>query len=238
MQKPPHNLPRIWLHVLHSKKRVLKQDHLQPGDCMSADHYASPIIGWLPHTFGKEQIGYTWGSIFVDHASGKIFNFSQYSTNALETIRTTLCLEALAMAMEEGFKIKEYHSNNGIFYSNKFKEHCARQNQNYTFGGVGTKHQNGIAERNIKTVVQWAHANMLHLATHWTQHVNSTYWPQVINYAAWVFNRLTNVESGISPNKIWLGVCSPSSKTPHTHVFGCPVCVLDASLQDGKKIPK
>ena len=53
------------------KKQVLKQDHLQPGNCMSADHYASPIIGWLPHTFGKERIGYTCCSLFVDHASGK-----------------------------------------------------------------------------------------------------------------------------------------------------------------------
>ncbi len=31
---------------------------------------------------------------------------------------------------------------------------------------------------------------------------------------------------------------SPSSELLQTHVFGCPVYVLDASLQDGKKIPK
>jgi hypothetical protein len=73
-----------------SKKLVLKQDHLKPGDCISADHYSSPIIGQLPHTFGKEQIGYTCGSLFVDHASGKIFNFPQYSTTAFETIKNTL----------------------------------------------------------------------------------------------------------------------------------------------------
>jgi hypothetical protein len=28
-----------------SKKQVLKQDHLKPGDCISANHYSSPIIG-------------------------------------------------------------------------------------------------------------------------------------------------------------------------------------------------
>ncbi len=66
------------------KKQVLKQDHLKPGDCISADHYFSPIIGQIPHTFGKEQSSYTCGSLFVDHASGKIFNFPQYSTNALK----------------------------------------------------------------------------------------------------------------------------------------------------------
>jgi hypothetical protein len=33
-------------------------------------------------------------------------------------------------------------------------------------------------------------------------------------------------------------VRSPSAELLQTHVFGCPVYVLDASLQDGKKIPK
>jgi hypothetical protein len=72
------------------KKQVLKQDHLKPGDCISANHYFSPIIGRIPHTFGKERNSYTCGSLFVDHASGKIFNFPQYSTNAFETIKNTL----------------------------------------------------------------------------------------------------------------------------------------------------
>ncbi len=219
-----------------SKKQVLKQDHLKPGDCISVDHYFSPIIGQIPHTFGKERSGYTCGSLFVDYASGKIFNFPQYSTNAFETIKNTLRLKALAM--EEGFKVKEYHSNNGIFSSTEFKEHCTRQHQKYLFSGVGAKHQNGIAKRNIKMVVQWAPANMLHVATHWPQHANSKYWPQAIDYAAWVFNRLPNMESGIAQNEIWSGVCSPSSELSCAHVFGCPVYVLDVSLQDGRKIPK
>jgi hypothetical protein len=27
------------------KNHILKQDHLQPGDCILADHYFSPILG-------------------------------------------------------------------------------------------------------------------------------------------------------------------------------------------------
>jgi hypothetical protein len=100
------------------------------------------------------------------------------------------------------------------------------------------KPQNRIAERNIKTVAQWAHANMLHVATNWPQHANSKYWLQAVNYAAWVFNRLPNMESGIAPNEIWSGVSSPSSELSRAHVFGCPVYVLDASLQDRRKILK
>ena len=70
------------------KNFVLKHDHLSPGDCLSVDHYFSPIPGQLLHTFGRERAGYTCGSLFVDHASGKIFNFPQYSANGSETVRT------------------------------------------------------------------------------------------------------------------------------------------------------
>ncbi len=218
------------------KNNILKQNHLQPGDCLSTNHYFSPIPGRLPHTFGQERNGYTCGSLFVDHASGKIFNFPQYLNTALETIKTSLWLEA--MAQEEGFWIKGYHSDNDIFASPEFKNHCAQHHQKYSFSGVGAKHQNGVSERNIKTVAQWARANILHLATHWPQHANSTYWPQAINYAVRVFNRLPNMESGIAPNEIWSGVRSPHTKLSCSHVFGCPVYVLNASHQDGKKIPK
>ncbi len=142
------------------------------------------------------------------------------------------------MAQEEGFWIKGYHSNNGIFDSPEFKNHCAQHNQKYSFGGVGAEHHNGVAERNIKTVAQCARANMLHLATHWPQHADSTYWPQAIDYAVWVLSRLPNMESGIASHEIWSGACSPRTKLSCSHVFGCPVYVLNAYLQDGKKIPK
>ncbi len=174
--------------------------------------------------------------MFFDHASRKTFYFPQYSNTALETIRSTLCLEA--MALDEGFKIKRYHSDNGIFASAEFKQHCALQHQTYSFSGVRANHQNGVAKCNIKTVAQWAQANMLHLATHWPQFASSKYWLQAIDYAVWVFNRLPNIESGIAPSKVWSSVRYSSSELLQTHVFGCPVYVLDASLQDGKKIPK
>ncbi len=100
----------------------------------------------------------------MDHTSGKIFDFSQYSNNASETIQCAQRLES--MAQNEGFRIKAYHSDNRIFAAANFQERCMQQQQNFSFSGVGAKHQNGIAGRNIKTVAQWECANMLHLATH------------------------------------------------------------------------
>ncbi len=44
----------------------------------------------------------------MDHASAKIFNFPQFSTNATETLKSVAYLESYAN--DEGFKIKQYHS--------------------------------------------------------------------------------------------------------------------------------
>ena len=41
-----------------------------------------------------------------------------------------------------------------------------------------------------------------------------------------------------SDNGVFAAVRHTDNEICHAHVFGCPVYVLDASLQDGKKIPK
>ncbi len=79
---------------------------------------------------------------------------------------------------------------------------------------------------------------MLHLAHSWRQHADPKYWPQAINYVTWVFNNLPNMDSGISPNKLWSNMRNCDDVFKQGHVFGCPVYVLDATLQDRKKIPK
>jgi hypothetical protein len=201
-----------------------------PGDCISAHHYFSPVQGCLPHTFGKKRHGYSCCSLFVDHASGKIFNFLQYLNTAHKMLQSINWLEA--MAWEEGFKIKTYHSNNGIFATADFKAHCERSQQTFSFSGVGSKHLNEIAEHNIKTAAHWAHANMLYLATHCPQCADSKFWPQATDYAVSVFNRLPSLDSGIAPNELWSGVQANGTNMTWAHVFGCPVYVLCASLQD------
>jgi transposase InsO family protein len=218
------------------KPHTLKSNHLTPGNCVSADHYFSPVPGCLPHTFGKERVRYMCGSLFVDHASGKIFNFPQYSNNASKTIQCAQRLES--MARDEGFRIKAYHLYNGIFAAANFQEHCKQQQQKLSFSGVGAKHQNGITEQNIKTEAQWVYDNMLHLATYWPAEAHKRYWPQAIDYAVWVFNHLPNSTSGILPNKLWSRVQHVDIELRCAHVFGCPVYVLGMSFQDGKKKPK
>jgi hypothetical protein len=139
-----------------------------------------------------------------------LFNFCQYSTNANETISSKCCLSSLAR--QEGITIKEYHADNGVFASNVFKDDCDSLHQQYSFSGVGAHHQNGIAERKIKMVAQWAHANMLHFAHHWPAQANVRFWPQAIDYALWVFNRLPNFANGLSPNELWYSCRAPTEE--------------------------
>ena len=97
--------------------------------------FASPFTQNVGRSYGREKTSYTCGSLFVDHASGKVFNFSQMSTTANETIQSKQRLEALAR--QECFDIKTYHSDNGIFASKAWKADCDQQLQTYSYSGVG-----------------------------------------------------------------------------------------------------
>jgi hypothetical protein len=85
---------------------------------------------------------------------GKNFNYCQYSTNDNETISSKQWLEL--KAKQEGIVIKKCHADNGIFASKAFKEECDLKGQGYLFSGVRAYHQNEVAERNIKTIENWA----------------------------------------------------------------------------------
>ena len=216
--------------------KILKRGHLHPGDCVSADHYVSSVQGRLYDSFGREKHGYSCGTLFVDHASGHVFNYCQLSTSANATIASKHQFESIAR--QAGHRIKSYHSDNGTFASTAFKDDCHMSQQTITFSGVGAHHQNGVAERNIKTISQWARASMLHAASHWPAQANLKLWPQAIDYAIWVFNRLPSMSTGLSPQECWFQVRMSGDELRRAHVFGCPVYVLDPVLQDGHKIPK
>ena len=221
-----------------SKEMLLKQGDVQPGDCISCDHFLSPIKGRTVASSGHSSSahGVTCGTMYVDHATGWIFVQNQRSVNAEETIRGKLLLER--EAADVGVRIKKYHADNGVFSSDEFRKHCESLDQQLDFSGVGAKFQNGIAERGIQTVSNMARANMLHATMRWPGRKFLDLWPFAIQYAVWVHNRLPPNGAGWSPDELWSKQKAIHSHLPRAHVFGCPVYVLDAKLQDGKKIPK
>ena len=114
------------------------------------------------------------------------------------------------------------------------------KHQQQTFSGVGAKHQNGRAERSIQTIMSIACTFMIHVSLHWDEQGSDAVelWPFAVCHAVWLYNHLPNGVTGLSPMEIVTGTRSDQRYLLHTHVWGCPVYVLDPKLQDGKKIPK
>jgi hypothetical protein len=217
---------------------VLKEGDLQPGDCISCDHFMSPVTGRAiaESGYSSTRHGYTCGTIYVDHATGFMHARCQKSISAEDTIHGKLLFEQ--EAADSGVSIKKYHSDNGVFSSKQFKAHCKLMNQKLTFSGMGAKFQNGIAENAIKTVCNMARANMLHATMQWPGFSFLDLWPFAIAYAIWVHNHLPPSGAGWSPEELWNRTKFNSSPLLRAHVFGCPVYVLDPKLQDNKPIPK
>ena len=135
---------------------ILKENHVKPGDCFHCDHFISPVPGCVTSHSGHSSShnGYTCGTIYVDHWSTFLFIHHQLTTAASDTIHGKMLLESEAAIV--GITIKQYYSDNGVFSSNEFREHCTHLGQTLRFSGVGAHHQNGVAEQVIQTVTNMA----------------------------------------------------------------------------------
>ena len=60
--------------------------------------------------------------------------------------------------------MKSYRADNGVFSSQDFEAEILKGAQTITFSGVGAQHQNGVAERAIRTVVERARTMLIHAA--------------------------------------------------------------------------
>ena len=107
----------------------LKVEDLQPGDRVSCDHFISPVEGRAvaPSGYSSSRHGYTCGTIYVDHTTGYVFVRCQQTVSATDTIRGKLLFER--EAADVNVKIKAYHSDNGVFNSAEFTNHCKEMNQ-------------------------------------------------------------------------------------------------------------
>jgi len=223
------------------KEMNLKQNHLQPGQCVSVDHYQSAVPGRLYTSKGGTDPRHMFhgGAIFVDHASGYLDVRHQVTLGAADSVKSKLQFEREAFT--SGVVMQSYHTDNGVFTSNGFMEELLSSNQRIRFSGVGAAHQAGVAERGIRTVVDMARTMMLHTALHAPDLISAELWPMAMDHAVWLYNRIPRRGCGATPLEIW----SRSTHTPtrdilgNSHVWGCPVFVLEPKLQKGNvKIPK
>lgn len=210
-----------------------------PGEQISIDHFVCKTKGRLFTSRGKTDPNemYCGGCVFVDHYSGLIHVEFQQNLNTHETLLAKDKFEA--MARDHGVIPQSYLSDNGpAFASHEFGKRLEKFEQVSKFAGAGAHHQNGIAERSIRTVISIARTMMLHAAVHWPEVSDPSLWPMAVQHAAFVFNRMPQIESGLCPLDMFNRQRWKQSQLHGLHVWGCPVYVLDKKIADGIKIPK
>jgi hypothetical protein len=111
--------------------------------------------------------------------------------------------------------------------------------QTITFCGVNAHFQNGVAERRLRSLQDQARTMLIHSQHRWPTAINAHLWPYALRTANEIFN---NAPTTTRPDmKLPLELFSKSPVRPnldHFQPFGCPVFVLDANMQAGKKLPK
>jgi hypothetical protein len=224
---------------IDSSNLDLSQGEIQPGTKVSIYQYISGLPGRLTHTRGKEdkKTQYNGRTIFVDHCSGYIHHKNQVSLRIGETLKGKHNYECFAKKIN--VKIKHYHADNAPFGGNEFKADIANQDLDLTFSGVGANHQNGVAERSIWTVTQWARAMLLHSSLHWPEVADLKLWPFALDHAIFLWNNMPHRDTRLAPIEVFTSTKFQNYKhLERCHVWDGPVFVLDPALQDGKKIPK
>ena len=134
-----------------------------------------------------------------------------------------------------------YHADNGIFNAEKWRESCRQQRQGLTFAGVNAHHQNGVAERNISTIIECERTLILHSYIHCSNKINMELWTFSVRYSVDLWNNTPHVELEIkTPNELFSNInivlihsehVKRYNRLPHFNTFGCPVYVLHNDLQ-------
>jgi len=227
--------------AVKAKEDSLSAGDVHPGDCVHMDQFISRVPGRLESGYGKEGADnrYHGGTFITDGASGLVKVYPQVTLGVGDTLAAKHSFEEFLMEAAH-VTVKQWHSDNGIFVANEFKEDCREKHQTQTFSGVGAQHQNAKAERGIQTIMWMARSFMLHVGLRWNEHGvdDLGLWTFAVQHAAWIYNRLPNMQTGLTPNEVLTGTLSHDRiDLERTHVWGCPAFVLDPRLQDGKKIP-
>ncbi len=98
--------------------------------------------------------------------------------------------------------------------------------------------QNARAERAIQTILYMARTFMVHYSLHWTERGvdDLSLWSFAVKHSVWLYKRLLNQESGITPMEHLTRARSDHRDILHARVWGCPVFVLEPKLQNYQKL--
>jgi transposase InsO family protein len=165
----------------------------KPSDYVSVDQLKLPTPGLIAQLSGfltTKRYGYA--TVYIDHASRLGFVYLQKGTTADETLEGKIALEQYSK--DRGVTIQTYyHADNRIFRAHKWVEACKNKGQSLTFAGVNAHHQNGMAERRIRTLQEHARTMLIHANQRWPKCVTANLWPYTLRMANAVLNETPNM---------------------------------------------
>ena len=99
-------------------------------------------------------------TVFADHYSDHVYVYLMKDLTLSDPLMAKHAYERFLASL--GVGSKTYHADNGRFADKGFRNDCVSNNQTITFCGVGSHHQNGIAEHKIKAITLGAWTLLLH----------------------------------------------------------------------------
>jgi transposase InsO family protein len=224
-----------WQHKhLDNAKQV--QIPTIPGKVISVDQMISPTPGLVAQMTGKHTLArYCYATVFIDHASDLSFIHLQKTATVEETMEAKEAFERYAK--QHGVLVQHYHSNNGVFTSHAWRDHCTDARQGLSFSGVNAHHQNGRAERRIRELQESARTMLIHAHRRWPQAISANLWPYAMRMANDAINIMPSIKNADAQSPLSTFAGSQVNPNPNDwHHFGCPVYVLDVRLQSNGAI--
>ena len=138
----------------------------------------------------------------------------------------------------------KYRAYNGIFKIKAFQNDVDKLNQQLDFCGVDAHHQNGVAERAIRTIIESARTMLLHAITKWPSKVTFDLWIFAIRQAITIYNNTPRKDlNWCTPEEVFAGMTNPEDRTKYSFIkelktFGCPCYVLNTKSTPTKRLNK
>jgi hypothetical protein len=212
-------------------KQIRKATETFPGANTSTDQMISPFGGLIPQVKGRlMKAKFYAATIFVDHFTDFAYVHLMKDTTAESTLEAKNAYEHLLQTFSR--KVLAYHADNGRFAEKVFKQDVKDKAQDITFCGVGSHHQNGIAERRIKSFGEDARTMLAHGQHLWPEVVTKSFWPFAYKAACRSRNKFNLDDDGLSPEEKMSGI-QVRQELKNEHTLFCPVYVLNGKLQSG-----
>ena len=220
---------RPWCTKVNKSGSIRSPAQIKPGNSISVDQIISSQLGLITQMSGFLTNQRLWGvTTFFDHISDLVYvHLMRYFSLAETLLEKAEMEKTMAQA---GWTVLHYHADNGRFSDNCFVEAINSKDQNITFYGVGTHHQNGIV-KNKKLLTNGALTLLLHGIRMWLQMIDEMFWPFAIKDVAERHNILHVDHKGLTSSSILHGVYLEDIPVKYFHTLFCPIYTLDARLQ-------